>query len=968
MIDDSVPTGREPDARQTRRIAALVARSRVLTGVISADGTPMYLSPGAVELHTGRASHEISTDHATDLIHPDDFDALAHSFGVSRDRPGEAISVRYRTPHTDGSWRIIEGTYTNLLADPDIAGIVLDVDDVTDRENAENALRASNARHRRVIDSLAEAIILSGDGGEIIQCNPAAVELLGVSADVILERTSQDERFELIRRDGSLILAADRPATKSRATGLPCRDVVMGVRRPDGTVRWMSANSVVVDFHPDGRANLVAVTLSDMSALVESTEELQQNERRFRTLIAKSSDIVTVVGTDLQIKYVSGAVDDILGYGIDELVGRDATELIHPDDIDEALIAVARTITPDGRGEPLELRLLHRLGHWVALEALGTNLMDDPLVGGIAVNLRDISERRRIEETLREAQDRFEEAFEHAPIGMAMVGQDGHFFRVNPALCRMLGYTNDELLELTSDELSHPEDLANTVEHHVDAYRGGSDNYVLDKRYRRKPGDWIWCRVHVSIVKDTDGEPLYSVGQILDVTERRRFEEQLAYEATHDNLTRLPLRNLIIDHLGLALAGARRRSTEVAVLFIDLDHFKRVNDSLGHTGGDELLVSAAERLRSAVRDGDTPGRFGGDEFVIVCPDIGGPSDALVLAERIRAALEPPFSVRGTEVFVGASVGVVVANGSADPATLLKYADIAAYRAKERGRNRAELFDENLRSSVATRLDTESAFRRAIDSNELVVHYQPVVSVNSGEITGFEALVRWERPGFGLVPPGEFLPIAEETGLIVPMGKQVLRIACAQIAQWAGQFPDGSSPKVAVNLSAGQVGQTDLVDDVERIVAESGATPGSLCIEITETLLMQDTPATIDTLNRLRTLGVSLAIDDFGTGYSSLSYLRRLPVTVLKIDQSFILELGLDPQGATIVASVIDLAHALGMECVAEGVENAVHLATLARLGCDEMQGFFFSRAVPADEATAMLTRRFVTPASMRNYR
>jgi len=369
----------------------------------------------------------------------------------------------------------------------------------------------------------------------------------------------------------------------------------------------------------------------------------------------------------------------------------------------------------------------------------------------------------------------------------------------------------------------------------------------------------------------------------------------------------------------------------------------------------------------AVRDGDTPGRFGGDEFVIVCPDIGGPSDALALAERIRATLESPFTIRGTEVFVGASVGVVVADGTADPATLLKYADIAAYRAKERGRNRAELFDENLRSSVATRLDTETAFRRGLDAGELAVHYQPVVSVRSGEITGFEALVRWNRPGHGIVQPGEFLQIAEDTGLIVPMGKHVLRIACAQIAEWSRQSPDGSCPRVAVNLSAGQVGQIDLVDDVERILTESGATPSSLCIEITETLLMQDTPATIDTLNRLRRLGVSLAIDDFGTGYSSLSYLRRLPVTVLKIDQSFILELGLDPQGATIVASVIELAHALGMECVAEGVESATHLATLARLGCDEMQGFLFSPAVPADQATALIGRRFVTPASAPNY-
>jgi diguanylate cyclase (GGDEF)-like protein/PAS domain S-box-containing protein len=945
-----------------RRLAALVGRSRLLTGILAADGTPIYLSPAAVELYTGRPESEVGVGARTDLIHPDDYEALAHGFAVSLERPGEPVAVRCRTQHIDGTSRSVEGTYTNYLDDPDIAGIVLDFDDITGQENAENAQRVSEARHRRVIDSLAEAIILSGDGGRIVQCNPAAVELLGVSEQVILDRTSQDQRFELIRRDGSLILAADRPATRTRASGLPCRDVVMGVRRPDQTVRWMSANSVVVDFHGNGRPNLVAVTLSDITALVERSVELEQNEHRFRTLIAKSSDLVAILGDDLRIKYVSGALDAILGYRVDELVGRDASELIHPDDLEQAIIAVARTMSPDGRGEPLELRILHADGHWVNLEALGTDVTDDPFIAGIAVNLRDISDRRRIEATLHDAQIRFEEAFEHAPIGMAMVGRDGRFFRVNPALCKMLGYTNEELLLLASDELSHPDDVADTVSRHVEAYRGGLENYVLDKRYRRKQGDWIWCRVHVTLVRDADGEPLYSLGQILDVTERRRFEAQLAYEATHDNLTRLPLRNLIIDHLELALAGARRRSSEVAVLFIDLDHFKRVNDSLGHTAGDELLVSAAERLRVAVRDGDTPGRFGGDEFVIVCPDIGGPLEALALAERVRATLEPSFSIRGTEVFVGASVGVVVANGSADPATLLKYADIAAYRAKDRGRNRAELFDENLRSSVATRIDTESAFRRGLDANELVVHYQPVVSVRTGEVTGFEALVRWNRPGHGIVMPGDFLSIAEDTGLIVPMGKQVLRIACAQIAAWSRQFP-GACPRVAVNLSAGQVGQTDLVADVERSLTESGATPSLLCIEITETLLMQDTPATIDTLNRLRELGVALAIDDFGTGYSSLSYLRRLPVTVLKIDQSFIFELGLDPQGATIVASVIDLAHALGMECVAEGVESEIHLATLARLGCDEMQGFLFSPAVRADEATALIRRHFPTPAS-----
>ena len=963
MIDDASNTGREPVSADLRRLVALVSQSRALTGLLDADGTPLYLSPGAIELHTGiRAEHRGDATKAANRVHPDDFDGLAQGFEEALLHPEVPIPIRYRTRHIDGSWRIIEGSYTNLLADPDIAGIMLDVVDVTDRADAEAELRTSQARNQQVIDSLAEGIVLSDADGRIVACNPAAAALLGVDQDEICKRTSQDERWNLIRRDGSPIAPDDRPATRTRATGQPCRDVVMGVQRTDGYCTWISANSVVIESDPDGRPELVAVSLTDISDLVESTAELEQNERRFRTLIARSSDVVTVIDPDLHIGYVSGAVEEILGYRVDELIGRSAVELIHPDDIDEVFESIARTLSPDGTPEPLELRLLHARGHWIHLEALGTNLLDDPLVGGIAVNLRDISDRRRIEATLLDAQTRFEEAFEHAPIGMAMVDADGSFFRVNPAFCRMLGFPETELLQLSFGDLTHPDDLDKNVELHTRAYDGAVDSYVLDKRYRRKPGDWIWCRVHVTVVKDADGTPLYSLGQIVDVTERRHFEERLAYEATHDGLTGLPLRNLLIDHLELALAGARRRSSEVAVLFIDLDHFKRVNDSLGHTAGDELLVSVAARLSASVRDVDTAGRFGGDEFVIVCPDIEGASGALLVAERIRAELEQPFVVRGTEVFVGASVGVVVADGSADPGTLLKHADIAAYRAKERGRNRAELFDENLRSSVATRLDTESAFRRGLDNGELLLYYQPVISVRTGAITGFEALVRWDREGRGIVQPGEFLAIAEDTGLIVPMGIQLLKLACAQIAAWRGRFPDGSSPWVSVNLSAGQLAQTDLVDEVARILAESGASPRSLCIEITETLLMQDTPATIETLRRLRDLGISLAIDDFGTGYSSLSYLRRLPVTVLKIDRSFVLELGLDPQGATIVASVIDLAHALGMECVAEGVENAVHLTTLARLGCDEMQGFLFSPAVPPDAATALLGRHFVTPA------
>ncbi|MEP6893627.1 MAG: PAS domain S-box protein, partial [Gaiellaceae bacterium] len=438
-----MPTGRDPNAPDTRRLVALVARSRALTGVIAADGTPLYLSPAAVELHTGRRTDELSVSTGSDLIHPDDYEVLAASFDVSLARPREPIPVRYRTLHADGSWRIIAGTYTNLLGELDIAGVVLDVNDVTDQANAENALRASEARNRRVIDSLAEGIILTGEGDRIVACNQAAVEIFGLSVDEIMHHTPE-ARWNLTSRDGTPIAPEDAPAAKTRRTGEPCRDVVMAVHRPDGGCSWISANSVVIDFDEGGRPELVAVSLTDITALVESTAEIEHNERRFRALIAKSSDVVTIIDPDLRIGYVSGAVEQILGYRVDEMIGRDASGLIHPDDLEPALSAVARR-TLGSVPERLEIRLLHAEGHWVYVEALGTNLMDDPLVGGIAVNLRDISERRRIEATLRDAQVRFEEAFEHAPIGMAMLRHDGRFFRVNPAFCRMLEYTNDEL-------------------------------------------------------------------------------------------------------------------------------------------------------------------------------------------------------------------------------------------------------------------------------------------------------------------------------------------------------------------------------------------------------------------------------------------------------------------------------------------------------------------------------------------
>ena len=436
----------------------------------------------------------------------------------------------------------------------------------------------------------------------------------------------------------------------------------------------------------------------------------------------------------------------------------------------------------------------------------------------------------------------------------------------------------------------------------------------------------------------------------------RQRTEDLAHVAVHDTLTGLPNRVLLADRLGQALRRCTRTGSSVAVLFIDLDRFKFVNDSRGHAVGDELLVAVAERLRGVVRGHDTVARFGGDEFVVVCEDDDAAVQASVIAEHVAEVLREPVLTDGQEVFLGASIGIAVADSGADsPESLLRDADAAMYRAKERGRDRCEFFDAVMRTEAVARLETQSALHRAVERDELRLHYQPVVDLASGEVRGVEALVRWARPHHGLVGPGAFIPLAEETGLIVPIGKWVLEEAARQVALWQEARP-GQRLTVNVNLSAAQLRQPDLVDNLAAVIDTYGIDPGALCLELTESTFMEEAEGHGAALAALKALGVNLAMDDFGTGYSSLTYLKRFPVNVLKIDQAFVGGLGRDASDTAIVRSVIDLAHALGLTVVAEGVETADQAAHLCRLGCDLAQGYYFARPLPPDELDSLLER------------
>jgi diguanylate cyclase (GGDEF)-like protein/PAS domain S-box-containing protein len=599
----------------------------------------------------------------------------------------------------------------------------------------------------------------------------------------------------------------------------------------------------------------------------------------------------------------------------------------------------------------------HTDGSWRRVEAVGMNRLDDPAVRGVVVNTRDVTERAEAEAALREEKERYRRLVDVSPEVIA-VHQDRRFVFVNPAGLRMFGAEGPEqLLGRHVMEMVHPDDRA-VVEARAKAVAEGTETSLGEQRLLRLDGDVVDAEV-VAVPVTYDLGPAVLV-MAKDITDRKRAERALAHQALHDHLTGLPNRSLLLDRLSQAVARLGRADTRLGVLFFDLDHFKVINDSLGHDAGDRVLQAVAARVAGVLRPTDTLARLGGDEFVVVCEALEGPDDASAVADRIARALAPPIDEGEDELIVGASIGVVVTGDDhADPAGLIRDADAAMYRAKEQGRGRAELFDEGMRVRVVGRLRQERALRRALQRDELRVHYQPVVSLPDLGVTGVEALVRWEHPERGLLAPAEFVPLAEETGLILELGDWVLAEACRQAAAWTGVLGEDRTLEVAVNLSTKQLSQADLAKRVAALLERYGLPPAqvALCLEITESLMLEDPMVTGGLLGDLARLGVRLAIDDFGTGYSSLAYLRRFPVHTLKVDRSFVSGLGLDADSRAVVAAIVELAHALGLEVVAEGVEEQVQLQALVDLGCDRAQGFLFAHPAPPEALAELLSRR-----------
>jgi diguanylate cyclase (GGDEF)-like protein/PAS domain S-box-containing protein len=738
-------------------------------------------------------------------------------------------------------------------------------------------------------------------------------------------------------------------------------DGVIGFDCVTGAVPWRPGDVTAL--------RALATLLGQVLSRAAAEQALNRSLRELHTIFEEAPVSLLLIDRRGVILQANESTSSMFGVGPDEVIGEEVRRFVHPDDWQAHLRFWARltapTTSPDDQetATTTELRLrTHRGDRWHRASTTATR-REDGTVTYMTVHLVDIDDTRRTEAALHHSESRFGNLLDNLPDVIIRLDTDMNVVFSNPAARELrdriaatggpvtiTGWPqpNDDHLEIYQQALytALQEKIPTAAEHLL----GTAPNQV-----------WYETIFVPELNAAGEMESLLLVGR--DVTTRRAQAEVLAHQATHDRLTGLPNRMLFLDLLERSTAELDEGSS-LAVLFFDLDRFKVVNDSLGHAAGDQLLVRLADRLRSALRPGDVLARLGGDEFTVLISDVDE-QGALAVADRLQSSLQVPVVVDGREFLMSASIGVVVTDVAEDSNDLLRWADAAMYRAKDMGRNRIAMFDDELRAEVTERLERDQMLRTALDRGELEVWYQPEVHLASGAIVGAEALVRWNHPTRGLLSAGEFVELAEENGMILPIGHWVMGTACERVTQWLAAGLVDRGFVLRVNLSARQLDSPTLVAEVSDLLERSGLPPRQLCLEITETALMRDVDMALGVLTELHRVGVSLAVDDFGTGYSSLSFLKRFPLDVLKIDRSFVDGLPHDHDDVAIVSTILQLATSLGLSTTAEGVETEEQHRALVELGCPTAQGFLFARPLAAQHFEQLVTTTSRTGAAVR---
>ena len=827
------------------------------------------------------------------------------------------------------------------------------IQDVTARKLAEKALRESEERYHATFEQAPIGIVHTARDGTLIRCNMRLAEMLGYQPDEIPRLTVQQiscpdnvrESMEKMRQ-----LWSGEVAT----VNLEKRYV-----RKDGRLIWARITASM-QRDAEGRALHCISLVEDIDAqkaaeerLAATREALRESESRYRIAFQTSLDGVCISRlSDGKFIDVNKAFLDMMGYEREEMIGRAALELncwAEP----EARRNMAQIALRDSCFRDQLARYRRKDGQLIWAQVSASMIEIEEEICLLAL-VRDITEAKAAEErlaatqeALRESDARYRTAFQtsHNAVNISRL-EDGLYYDVNKAFLEMMGYELDEVIGKTARELDLWVDRSERERMAAAIRREGT--FREEVQFRRKNGEVFWALTSASLFEHCGAACLLAMTQ--DITTARAAEEEIRNLAFYDPLTGLPNRRLLQDRLRQTLSGSSRQRRNQALLFVDLDNFKILNDTLGHQTGDLLLKEAARRLRLCVRETDTVARLGGDEFLIMLEELSpNPEDAAAQTEavagKVLAALEQPYWLDGRECRSSASIGITIFGDRREtPNEVMQQADIAMYQAKAAGRNTTRFFAPALQTAVVARAALEDELRHGIEDNQFVLFYQPLVDHNC--LAGAEALLRWNHPRRGLLAPGEFISVAEETGLIVPLGNWVLETACARIAEWE-QRCEGIS--VSINISARQFRQPDFLEKVVSALDRSGASPGRLTLELTESLLLDNVEETIARMEVLKSCGVRFSLDDFGTGYSSLSYLKRLPLDQLKIDRAFVRDILVDVSSGAIAQAVISLGRAMDLSVVAEGVETEEQQDRLARMGCYGYQGYLFGRPVPEDD-------------------
>jgi diguanylate cyclase (GGDEF)-like protein/PAS domain S-box-containing protein len=814
----------------------------------------------------------------------------------------------------------------------------------------EKALQLSEANYRTLVEKLPVGVLLQSPSSEIVMNNQVALDLLGITEAQLLGKTSFDPSWNVIHEDGTPFPSATHPVPQAVATRAAVRNVVMGVYRPIQQNRVWLLVTAEPQLDLDGSVQQVVCTFIDITLRMQARAALQKNEEKLRTITDNVNAVLFLKDLNGRYLYANRQYEALLHIPRTSIEGKTDHDFFPPETV-AAFIRNDQQVMATGLPIEVEEQVLQDDGIHTYLsvklpvrDANGTIYA----VCGIAT---DITQRKRAETELRIAATAFE-----SQESMMITDASSVILRINRAFTESTGYTSEDAVGQTPRLLSsgrHTADFFQTMWQTI--HRTGSwQGEVWD---RRKNGEIYPKWLNISAVKDEHGVVTNYVGTHTDITERKLAQDKIEELAFFDPLTHLPNRTLLMDRLKQAMIVGNRNGSCGAAMFIDLDHFKTLNDTLGHDRGDLLLEIVAQRLTSSVREGDTVARLGGDEFVIVLENLSkDPQEAATqtkaLGEKILVVLNQSYQLGTVEHHCTASMGATLFIGQETAIDdVLKQADLAMYKSKETGRNALHFFDPEMQKVVMERADLEKNLRQAIRDQQFVLHYQAQV-VSDGRMTGAEVLVRWQHPERGMVPPDNFISLAEETGLILPLGQWVLETACAQLARWATQ-PAMSHLTVAVNVSAKQFHQPDFVAQVMTALAQTGANPSRLKLELTESLLVNNVQDIIEKIHTLKAMGVGFSLDDFGTGYSSLTYLKRLPLDQLKIDKSFVRDILIDPNDAAIARTIVALAQSLGLGVIAEGVETQAQRDFLANAGCHAYQGYYFSRPLALEDFEAL---------------